>query len=459
LPRVGEEVAVVFLDGNIDHPVILGALHNYTHMPPWKLPEQRALSGLRSRELGADKGGRRGNHLVLDDTPGKIQVQLKSDHQCSQLSLGHITRIEDAGGRKDARGEGWELRTDGHGVARAAEGMLITTEARTQARSAIKDMGETAQRLKAAHALHDVSASAALQGKAQESGHQHDVADALKAQNEAIRGAGERFPELSEPHLVLSSPAGIETTTAQSTHIASDQHTALTTGRNLSVATGESFFASVKETFRLFVHKAGMKLVAAAGKITVQAHDDDIQIIANKVLTLISQSDWIDLKGKKGVRLHGSESMVEISDLVQVFSSKPMQIHGNLETLGPKNMPQPTAEHKITVADPQTPQDPMKLVFTLQSTADGRAWSNIPYTLLKGGAKVEDGITDDLGRIAVEHHAGRANYQIQLPNGHVYDLAAVPQFEPPGSEAHREQTLSNAGARAIEGTTASRAHH
>lgn len=462
LPRVGQEVAVQFVAGNPDHPMIIGRVFNSDNLPPWKLGGQQALSGLRSRELtpgGGNSAGGRSNHLILDDTNGQIQAQLKSDHLHSQLSLGYITRIEDNRGRTDARGEGWELRTDGHGVARAAEGMLITTESRARAQSPMKDMGETAQRLKAAHALHDASASAALQGKAQESGHQHDVADALKAQNNAIRGAGERFPELSEPHLVLSSPAGIETTSAQSTHIASSEHTALTTGRNLSVAAGESFFASVKETFRLFVHKAGMKLVAAAGKITVQAHDNDVEIIANKALSLISQSDWIDLKGKKGVRLHGAESMVEISDLVQVFTSKPVQFHGNLQTLGPKNMPQPAAEHKITVTDPQTPQDPMHLVFTLHSTADGRAWSNIPYTLLKGGAKVEDGITDDLGRIAVEHHAGPADYQVQLPNGHVYDLAAVPQFEPAGSEAHSEQTLSNAGARAIAGTTASRAHH
>ena len=98
--------------------MILGALYNYTHMPPWKLPEQQALSGLRSRELG---GSTRGNHLILDDTAGKIQAQLKSDHQCSQLSLGHITRIEDTSGRKDARGEGWELRTDGPGASRAPE--------------------------------------------------------------------------------------------------------------------------------------------------------------------------------------------------------------------------------------------------------------------------------------------------------------------------------------------------
>ena len=95
LPRVGEEVAVIYPNGNIDHPLILGALYNQKHMPPWSLPGQQSLAGLRSRELG---GGTRGNHLVLDDTKEMIQAQLKSDHQCSQLSLGHITRIEDSAG-------------------------------------------------------------------------------------------------------------------------------------------------------------------------------------------------------------------------------------------------------------------------------------------------------------------------------------------------------------------------
>jgi type VI secretion system secreted protein VgrG len=454
LPRVGEEVVVIFPDGNIDHPVILGVVYNATHMPPWALPGQASLSGLRSRELG---GGARGNHLVLDDTQEKIQAQLKSDHQCSQLSLGDITRIEDNAGRKDARGEGFELRTDGHGVARAGQGMLITTEARQAARGAIKDMGETQRRLDKAHELHDANATAALQGLAQESGQQHDVADALKEQNEAVRGNGEQFPELSQPHLVLSSPAGIETTTAQSTHIASSQHTALTTGRSLSIAAGDSLFASIKQTFRLFVHKAGMKLVAAAGKITVQAHDDDIEIIANKVLSLISQSDWIDLKGKKGVRLHGSESMVEISDLVQVFTSKPVLFHGNLETLGPKNRPHPSAEHKITVADPKPQEEVQQLVFALQSHPEGgRPFANVPYTLYKNGSPLGEGITDDLGRIAIEHQSGTPAYTVELANGEKYDLKTWMKFDPKDKAMHSEQILSNRGARALDGSTVGR---
>jgi type VI secretion system secreted protein VgrG len=451
VPRIGQEVAVQFVAGNPDHPLIIGRVFNRDNLPPWKLNGQQALSGLRSRELapgGGNAASGRSNHLILDDTHGQIQAQLKSDHQHSQLSLGYITRIEDNRGRTDARGEGWELRTDGHGVARAAEGMLITTERRTGAQSPLKDMGETAQRLRAAQDLHDAIATAALQAQAQENGQQHDVADALQAQNDAIRGTGEKFPELTEPHLVLASPAGIETTSAQSTHIASGQHTALTTGRSLSIATGDSFFASVKETFRLFVHKAGMKLVTAAGKITVQAQSDDIEIIANKVLSLISQSDWIELKGKKGIRLHGSESMVEVSDLVQVFTSKPVLFHGNLETLGPQNRPHPTA-----AAQPRIEPTPEQLYFQLQSHAlDGGELANVPYSLYQGETKIEDGVTDEFGGVTVPHKAGTANYSVQLATGDRLALNVVPQFARHDDPQHREQTATNSGLRGLEAT-------
>ncbi|WP_229412680.1 type VI secretion system Vgr family protein, partial [Massilia sp. Root335] len=373
-------------------PVILGALYNYTHMPPWKLPGQQALSGLRSRELHGGASGRRGNHLILDDTAGKIQAQLKSDHQCSQLSLGHISRIDDTSGRKDVRGEGFELRTDGHGVARAAAGLLVTTESRQRAQSSMKDMGETIQRLETAHELHAALAVAALKCEAQESGQQHDVADALEAQNDSIRGNGDKFPELTEPHLVLASPTGIETTTAKSTHIASSEHTSLTTGRSLSIATGDSLFASIKQTFRLFIQTAGMKLIAAAGKVTVHAQDDDVDVIARKVLTLISQSDWVDLKGKKGVRLHGAGSMVEVSDRVQIYTSTPVLIHGNLETLGPQNRPHPnyTKSTKNFIPIPERGKFDERFHFVAEDgetplahrqyrihAADGQCWEGV----------------------------------------------------------------------------------
>jgi type VI secretion system secreted protein VgrG len=307
LPRVGEEVAVVYPNGNIDHPLVLGALYNQEHMPPWSLPEQHSLAGLRSRELG---GGRRGNHLVLDDTKDKIQVQLKSDHQCSQLSLGHITRIEDTSGRKDTRGEGWELRTDGHGVARAAKGLLVTTEARQAARGPIKDMSETSRRLALAAEQHKSLAEIAQKNGAHDAGNsQTDVAAPLETQTEEVSGAAAAtngFPELTAPHLVVASPAGIATTSGLDTHIASERHTAITSGKDVSVVAGTSLFASIRQTFRLFVQKAGMKLIAASGDIEVQAMSNSIKLLAK--LDISYEANRITISAREEVVINGGGS-------------------------------------------------------------------------------------------------------------------------------------------------------
>lgn len=347
VPRIGQEVAVQFVAGNPDHPLIIGRVFNRDNLPPWKLNGQQALSGLRSRELapgGGNAASGRSNHLILDDTNGQIQAQLKSDHQHSQLSLGYITRIEDNRGRTDARGEGWELRTDGHGALRSAQGMVVTTERRDRGQSYITDMKETHRRLADAHHIHEKQAKEAIGQEAQEWGQQDEVADMLYNQNQTLPGTGGPFPELSSPHLVLASAAGLATSTAHSTHLSSEHDIALTAKKNVSIAAANSLFASVTQCLRLFVKNAGMKLVAAAGKISVKAKNDDIELVAAKVLTLISETDWIDLKGKKGIRLHGAGSMVEISDKVQVFTASPTLFHGNLETLAPSPRPHPSSQ-------------------------------------------------------------------------------------------------------------------
>ena len=341
LPRVGEEVAVVYLDGNIDHPVILGALYNFSHMPPWQLPEQQALSGLRSRELQSGEGSGRGNHLVLDDTAGMIQAQLKSDYQCSQLSLGHIARIEDAKGRKDLRGEGWELRTDGHGVARAAKGMLITTEARQAAKGSIKDLNETAARLAAAVKQHQNMAETAKENGAQDPiDSQVDVAHQLQIQHGAIHGSADddRFPELSKPHLVLASPTGIATATGGDTHITSDQHTSLTTGKNLAFAAGTNFFASVRQAFRLFVQKAGIKLIAASGDIDVKALSNSINVLAK--LEITQCANRIMITAREEIVINGGGSYARFSSgSLELGTTGAFTVHAASHSLpGPQNM-------------------------------------------------------------------------------------------------------------------------
>ena len=314
IPRIGQEVIVDFIGGDPDLPVCTGRVHNQSNLPPWALPGQAALSGFRSRELtkeGGNSAAGRSNHLILDDTDAKIQAQLKSDHLHSQLSLGHITRIEDNAGRKDPRGEGFELRTDGHGAVRATEGLLITTETRANARSHIKSMDETLARLTGSREQHENLSVAALQAEAHATGDQDAVTRALKAQNDAIGGAGRSgaegsFPELAEPHLVLASPAGIESTTAQSTHMASGAHHALTSGGHTSVSAGKSFLVSVKEAIRMFSYKAGIRLVAAGANIEFKALQQSIHLLAK--LDITHAANRITITAKEEVVINGGGS-------------------------------------------------------------------------------------------------------------------------------------------------------
>ena len=190
-----------------------------------------------------------------------------------------------------------------------------------------------------------------------------------------------------------------------------------------------------------------MKLVAAAGKITVQAQDDDVEIIANKVLTFISQSDWIDLRGKKGVRLHGSKTWSK-SVIWSSSSFVSRAIHGNLETLGPQNRPQPAA-----ATQPHAEPPPEQLYFQLQSHAlDGGELANVPYTLYRGDTRVEDGVTDEFGGVTVPHKTGTSSYSVKLATGDRLALDVVPKFAPQGDPQHREQAASNRGFRGLEAT-------
>lgn len=435
LPRVGEEVAVVYPNGNIDHPLVLGALYNQKHMPPWSLPEQQSLAGLRSRELG---GGARGNHLVLDDTKEKIQAQLKSDHQCSQLSLGHITRIEDNAGRKDARGEGWELRTDGHGVARAAKGMLITTEARQAARGPIKDMDETTRRLVLAGEQHQLLAEIAQKNGAQEPiDNQDAVASVLQAQTESVKGQDSKagsFPELAKPHLVLASAAGIATTTTGDTHIASDRHTALTTGKSLSLAAGTHLFASIRQSFRLFVQKAGMKMVAAAGDIDLQALSDNIKLLAK--LEITHTANRITISAKEEVVINGGGSYVKFAaGGIEHGTSGTFVAHAAHHSLvNAKNAEM--AVNMPPVADVLRKGRAALHIGSHAETA-GRTSAGMPFKLFKDGAMVEQGQIDDKGNIQFAHELDAASeYKVELPTGQSFDIAA---------SAYAEQHEQNAG--------------
>ncbi|BEP52798.1 hypothetical protein GmRootV118_00420 [Variovorax sp. V118] len=355
IPRIGQEVIVSFIAGDADLPICMGRVHNQVNLPPWQLPGQSALSGFRSRELtegGGNSAAGRSNHLILDDTAEKIQAQLKSDHQSSSLSLGAITRIEDNAGRKEPRGEGFELRTDAHGVLRAQDGMLITTEGRPDAARHAKDMGETIQRLTSARDQIEGLAEATRTAEAQDDNDdQSTVAHAIKQQNEDLRGHGSpstegRFPELATPHLALASPAGIAATTATHLHAHTGAHIQLTSAGHTSLSAAQRILVSVAEGMRIFTLKSGIKAFASQGDIRIEAQSDAIEATALKDIDIVSTEDTVYITAKKKVTINGGTSFSEWSEGGIRHGTlgtwiEHAAMHG---TPGPDKKPGPTAQ-------------------------------------------------------------------------------------------------------------------
>ncbi|CAE6872429.1 type VI secretion system Vgr family protein [Paraburkholderia domus] len=314
LPRIGQEITVSYHDDDSDKPYVSDRMVNQFSQPPWMLPGNQALSGTRTQEID----GAMSNSFVADDTTGKPQVQVTSDYAQSRLVLGYNTRIAGNAGRKEARGVGIELATDAEAVVRAGRGMLITTEARSGATAPVKDMGETVQHLTQAREQHEDMAKLAQQHKAQQDGaNQNDATKALKEQNDAIRGYAKTdekpFPQIARPDMVFASAAGFAFTAAQSTHLASLQDQAITTGRDVSISSGRSFVAAVKGAVSIFAYKLGMRLIAAQGKLQMQAQSDAMELAALKDVTITSTSGKVIINAAKEIWIGAGGSYIKIN--------------------------------------------------------------------------------------------------------------------------------------------------
>ncbi|TDV58964.1 type VI secretion system tip protein VgrG [Pseudomonas sp. LP_7_YM] len=77
IPRVGDEVVVVFLDGNPDRPLIMGSLYNSQNTPPWSLPANKTQSGFLTRSM---KGkGANANFFRFEDKAGAEQIIMHAE--------------------------------------------------------------------------------------------------------------------------------------------------------------------------------------------------------------------------------------------------------------------------------------------------------------------------------------------------------------------------------------------
>jgi type VI secretion system secreted protein VgrG len=71
IPRIGTEVVVDFLEGDPDQPIITGCVYNPQAMPPYKLPDEKTKTTIKSN---SSKGGGGFNEIRFEDRKGAEQI-------------------------------------------------------------------------------------------------------------------------------------------------------------------------------------------------------------------------------------------------------------------------------------------------------------------------------------------------------------------------------------------------
>ncbi len=75
-PRIGQEVIVDFLEGDPDRPIITGRVYNGVHMPPYKLPDEKTKSTVKSNSSIGSKGF---NEIRMEDKKGSEQLFIHAE--------------------------------------------------------------------------------------------------------------------------------------------------------------------------------------------------------------------------------------------------------------------------------------------------------------------------------------------------------------------------------------------
>lgn len=325
IPRIGQEVLVDFLEGDIDRPLVVALLHNGSHPPPTfsgagSLPANRALSGIKSKEYQ----GTGYNELLFDDSTGELRARLSSEHAKTQLNLGWLghPRID---GRMEPRGEGAELRTDAALALRAAAGVLISADGRAGASGGQLDRAEL------------VGLARTLQSIVDQLGGLAETHHAGRTDGTPLGKLVDRLQNWEQgsntstdcgggaPMVAVSAPAGIALASADNVLVGAQQHIDLACAGNTQISAGRRLLLRATELINGFAHR-GIQLVAGSEKLQLATHKEDLELVSARRIVLTAAEEIV-LQAPR-VRQITQGAQVEIGGGTIVQSSSGVhQIH------------------------------------------------------------------------------------------------------------------------------------
>ncbi|MBI5256117.1 MAG: type VI secretion system tip protein VgrG [Burkholderiales bacterium] len=383
-PRIGTEVAVEFIEGDIDRPLILGTLYNGQDLPPWSagidagVNHPGTISGLHTHALD----GAGFNQWVVDDATGQLRMRLLCSYTAAEVGLGHLIQQSATSAQRGPwRGAGFEVSTQGWASLRAAKGLLVSTTARAgsygSAQSTQLDDAEAVAKLQAARALGSTLTTAARKGQAhglsthdagqamdtltaavdlaQRGRHEASVGGQRAQQQDAARADTDAVHAFADPVLLMDAPSTVAFATEAQFASTAGQDTSLVAHGDSHQAAAHTYASVSGKTTSLYAHDGGIKAFAANGPVSLRAHTDAMQILADQELTIYSINDEIHIDAKERIELFDGKSSIvleggDITFTMPGLYSAPMSTHEFMAAGG--GQPDLSALPRGTVKEP-----------------------------------------------------------------------------------------------------------
>ncbi|MFL6609019.1 MAG: type VI secretion system Vgr family protein [Pseudomonas sp.] len=384
--QAGTEVAIAFEQGDPDRPYIAHALHDDRHPDPVTARNERR-NVLRTPT---------NNKLRLDDTRGQEHIKLSTEHSGkSQLNLGHLV---DA--KRQKRGEGFELRTDGWGAIRGGRGVFISADEQVKAKGEQLDMTAAIEQLESALSLARSLAEAARSAQATPS----DI-DSQQRLNQALNG-------LKQPGVLLHAPSGIGMVSPEAVCLASGaESVGIIAAHNADIGAGHNITATAQGGISVVAKEAGLQLKAAEGKVELHAQGNDLHALAKTNVKIESVQGRVEINAPQELVLNCGGAYIRLKN-------------GDIELGAPGNIYlKATHVEKTQGASLNTPASPLPAGYAAGYTLKDDAQAAMPfarYRVTTQQGDVFNGVTDRDGRTMSVNTLVPGDLRVELPEA-VYD--------------------------------------